>query len=184
MSTYQTDSGSLTGLGLIIAGVFFASFGNMVSVRNSNHNFPVFQSIGWAMLYGTAFMVIIAWFKDTPFTFSFEPGYLISLAYLIIFGSVIAFYSYYYLLNSIGTEKTSYSVVLFPVIAVIISSFYEAFEWTEYTILGFILVATGNILMLLPVQRIRSFAASFFWSLKKGKITSAPIQDCVTESAK
>ncbi len=160
LSNYQNDSSSIYGLGLIMAGVILASLGNMISVRNSNHNYPVFQTSGWSMLYGTVFLTLIAWYKGTPFTISFEPDYLISLAYLAIFGTVIAFYSYFYLLKNIGPEKASYSIVLFPFVAVVISSFYEDFEWTGYTILGFILVAMGNLLMLIPMQKIRSLITS------------------------
>lgn len=154
VSQYQTSSGSLLGVGLVLAGVLFASLGNMVSVRNSNHEYPVFQSSGFGMLYGTIFLVLIALFKGTPFTISFEPSYLISLAYLSIFGTVIAFYSYFYLLKSIGPEKTSYSIVLFPVVSVVVSSLFEGFDWSGYTISGFLLVGLGNLIMLVPREKL------------------------------
>lgn len=154
LANYKNDSGSLYGLGLILTGVIFASLGNMISVRNSMHNYPVFQTSGWAMLYGTAFLILIALYKNTAFTISFEADYLMSLGYLTVFGTVIAFYSYFYLLKNIGPEKTSYSIVLFPVVAVVISSVYEGFEWTEFTAFGFILVAAGNLIMLIPTGKL------------------------------
>ena len=155
VSQYQTSNESLIGIGLVLAGVLFASLGNMVSVRNSNHEYPVFQSSGFGMLYGTLFLVLIALYKGTPFSISFEPGYLISLGYLSIFGTVIAFYSYFYLLKSIGPEKTSYSIVLFPVVSVVVSSMFEGFVWSSYTISGFLLVGLGNLIMLLPREKIK-----------------------------
>ena len=99
VSQYQTSTESLLGIGLVLAGVLFASFGNMISVRNSNHDYPVFQTSGFGMLYGTLFLVLIALYKGTTFSISMQPNYLISLAYLSIFGTVIAFYSYFYLLK-------------------------------------------------------------------------------------
>ncbi len=63
-------------------------------------------------------------------------------------------------LKSRGPEKASYSIVLFPVISVIVSSIYEGFEWNNYTIGGFILVGLGNVLMLIPDKlliKIKSF---------------------------
>ena len=150
VKVYKTDSQSLIGMGLVLAGVLVASFGNMVSVRNSNRDYPVFQTSGWAMLYGTVFLLLVALYKGTQFTISLKPSYLISLAYLTVFGTVIAFYSYFYLLKNIGPEKTSYSIVLFPVVSVLISSAFEGFEWTIYTIIGFSLVALGNLIMVVP----------------------------------
>lgn len=171
VSQYSGDDQSLTGVLLVLGGVLIASLGNMVSVRNSNQNYPVFQTAGWAMLYGTLFLILIAWFKGTPFTISLKPSYLISLAYLCVFGTVIAFYSYFYLLKSIGPEKTSYSIVLFPVVAVFISSLFEGFEWTNYTISGFSLVALGNLFMLLPDRKLQDLNKF----LTNRKVTSTKI---------
>jgi drug/metabolite transporter (DMT)-like permease len=159
LENYQNSSSSLYGLGLVLLGVIFASLGNMVSVRNSTENYPVFQTSGWGMLYGTVFLALIAWVNDAEFSISFETDYLLSLGYLAIFGTVIAFYSYFYLLKSIGPEKASYSIVMFPVVAVVISSLYEGFAWTPFTIYGFCLVASGNLLMLIPVKKLRSLAS-------------------------
>jgi len=163
ISQHRQTGISFAGLGLVFVGVIFASLGNMVSVRNSNHHLPVFQSSGWGMLYGTLFLLLIAIYKGTEFSISFESSYLISLAYLVFFGTIIAFYSYFYLLKSIGPEKASYSIVLFPAIAVILSSIFEGFNWTGYTITGFVLVALGNLIMLLPIDKIRKkyFVSNF-----------------------
>jgi len=154
IANYKSESDSLLGMGLVLLGVVFASLGNMISVRNSNRDYPVFQTSGLGMLYGTIFLTIIALFNGAEFTVSLETDYLVSLGYLAVFGTVVAFYSYFYLLKSIGAEKASYSIVMFPVVAVLISSVYEGFEWTPFTIYGFSLVATGNLLMLIPPQTI------------------------------
>ena len=153
---YQGDGGTLTGLILVLVGTLVASLGNMVSVKNSQNELPVFQSSGWGMFYGTAFLTLVALYNGAEFTFSTKPSYLISLAYLSVFGTVIAFYSYFVLLKNIGPEKASYSIVLFPVVAVILSSIYEGFEWNQYTIGGFILVASGNLLVLTPIEKIKT----------------------------
>ncbi|MGX5173198.1 DMT family transporter [Aliikangiella sp. IMCC44653] len=154
VANYQSSPGSAIGIVLILVGTLFASFGNMISVRNSKDNYPVLQTSGLAMLYGTAFLLVFAFFNQSEFTLSSEPSYWWSLAYLSIFGTVIAFYCYFILLKNIGPEKTSYSIVLFPVVAVILSTIYEDFPWTGFTIGGFLLVASGNLIMLTPTQKI------------------------------
>jgi drug/metabolite transporter (DMT)-like permease len=172
---YQQGGGSLVGLFYVLAGTLCASLGNMISVSNSNKDYPVLQSSGWGMLYGTLFLVAYALFNQVEFSFSTKPEYLISLVYLSVFGTVIAFYSYFLLLKNIGPEKASYSIVLFPVVAVIISSIFEGFIWTNFTIAGFLLVAGGNLLVLIPKQKLLFLmkSKSIKLSNKYGPITSS-----------
>lgn len=152
---FQQGGGSLLGLALLLGGTLCASLGNMISVRNSKNDYPVLQTSGWGMFYGTLFLLSFALFNQVEFSFSSKPSYIISLLYLSVFGTVIAFYSYFVLIKNIGPEKTSYSVVLFPVVAVIVSSLFEGFNWTVYTISGFILVGMGNLLVLIPLEKIK-----------------------------
>ncbi|MGY0581449.1 MAG: EamA family transporter, partial [Paraglaciecola chathamensis] len=84
-----------------------------------------------------------------------------SLLYLSVFGTVIAFASYFLLLRDIGPEKASYSIVLFPFVAVVLSTMYEDFVWHTNTILGFLLVILGNAIVLTPVEKLRH------WQVKK-----------------
>jgi drug/metabolite transporter (DMT)-like permease len=74
--------------------------------------------------------------------------------YLSIFGTIIAFACYFVLLKDIGPEKASYTVVLFPVVAVTLSMMFEDFVWQTTTVIGFILVLTGNVIVLTPVNKI------------------------------
>ncbi len=157
---YRPQENTLLGLLLVISGALFASLGNMVSVRNSNKNLPVFQTSGLGMLYGTLFMTIYALFNGSNFTIASTQNYWLSFAYLTIFGTIIAFYSYFLLLKNIGPEKTSYSIVLFPVVAVILSGLFENFEWTAYTFVGFVLVGLGNLIVLVPKSKLKRLTES------------------------
>jgi drug/metabolite transporter (DMT)-like permease len=147
---------SLLGLLLILSGALSASFGNMVSVRNSRENMPIMQVNAWGMLYGSLVLLAAALFKGHNFNFSTEPAYIISLLYLAVFGSVVAFASYFALLKQIGPEKASYTIVLFPLVAVVLSTLFEGFHWTGYTFSGFALVLLGNAIVLTPFARIKA----------------------------
>lgn len=146
---------SLIGLILILAGALSASFGNMVSVRNSRENMPIMQVNAWGMLYGSIVLGLAAWLKGDSFTFSTQPSYILSLLYLAVFGSVIAFASYFALLKKIGPQQASYTIVLFPLVAVVLSTLFEGFVWSLYTVSGFTLVLLGNVLVLTPFERIK-----------------------------
>ena len=70
-----------------------------------------------------------------------------------VIGSVIAFVAYFLLLARIEAEKAAYSTVLFPVVALSLSTFFEGYRWTWSAAGGILLIFLGNILVL---QRKRS----------------------------
>jgi len=148
---------SLRGLALVLTGTLIASYGNMASVRNSKHGLNIFAVNAWGMLYGSIVLVLFALFNGAEFTFSTRPSYIVSLLYLSVFGTVIAFASYFVLLKNLGAAKASYAVVLFPVIAVCLSSIFEEFIWTDNVIIGFVMVLLGNFIVLTPVDKLVKF---------------------------
>lgn len=144
----QAGDTSVVGLLLVLIGTLIASLGNMVSVRNSNQNLNIFAVNACAMTYGTLVLLALALVRGVPFTISLETSYVASLLYLSLFGTVIAFASYFALLRNIGPERASYAVVLFPFVAVTLSSIFEDFVWTTPVIIGFCLVIVGNLIVL------------------------------------
>ena len=149
------SNGTIWGLTLALIGALVASFGNMVSVRNSNLDLNIYAANAWGMSYGAIILMVYALVNGIEFNFSYEPSYIISLLYLALFGSVIAFATYFSLLKNMGAEKASYLIVLFPIVAVILSSFFEGFKFTDNIIIGFILVLIGNAIVLTPQDKIK-----------------------------
>ncbi|MDX1678372.1 DMT family transporter [Arsukibacterium sp.] len=147
---------SLIGLILVLGSALSASLGNMASVRNSRAGLPITQVNAWGMLYGAVGLTVLVLISGTPFTFSTSPAFIISLLYLAVFGSVIAFATYFALLKGMGPEKASYTIVLFPLVAVVLSTMFEDFVWSGYTFSGFALVLLGNALVLTPFSKIKA----------------------------
>jgi len=139
---------TLLGLSLCFVGTLFASTGNMVSMKNKLMNIPMMQANAWGMFYGSIFMTILLLAQGKSFTFSYTLPYISSLIYLSIFGSIIAFASYLTLLNNIGAHKASYASVMFPAVAVVISTIVEGFSWDLYTMIGLLVIVAGNIVVL------------------------------------
>jgi drug/metabolite transporter (DMT)-like permease len=156
LQAVNLSSGTLWGLTLALIGALVASFGNMVSVRNSNSELNIMAVNAWGMTYGTILLMVYAVFNGSEFSFSFEPSYIISLLYLALFGSVIAFASYFSLLKNLGAEKASYLIILFPIVAVILSGLFEGFEFTRNIFVGFFLVLIGNAIVLTPQEKIKA----------------------------
>lgn len=158
----QIDDVTLTdtvfyGSVLAVAGAIVASFGNMISQGAQKRNLPVIQSNAWGMLYGAILTGIIAVFEGHPFVFDWSAGYLISLAYLTVFGSVIAFGAYLTLLGRIGAHRAGYAMVVFPVVALILSMLFEGLRLDATIVMGTALVLAGNLFVLWnkPPKRVQ-----------------------------
>ena len=65
-----------------------------------------------------------------------------------MFATVIGFWSYLTLVGRIGPERAAYATVLFPIIALALSTWFEDFEWTALAAGGVVLVLIGNAAIL------------------------------------
>ena len=72
----------------------------------------------------------------------------LSLAYLAVCGSVVAFVTYFALLKRVGAGPSSYVAIATPVIALLLSTFLEGYRWTPIAAAGMALAVLGNGLAL------------------------------------
>ncbi len=141
------------GAGISLLGATIASFGNMASQWAQSQKLPVVQSNAWGMAYGSLIMFAFALLRGDAFTFDVRPAYAISLVYLAVFGSVIAFGVYLTLLGRIGAHKAGYVVVMFPIVAVILSTLFEGLRLTPNLLFGLALALAGNVVILRRAKR-------------------------------
>jgi drug/metabolite transporter (DMT)-like permease len=142
------SSQKLIGMALALVSTISASLGNVVSARNQRHDLPVIQTNAYGMLYGALFMLVLAILRGAQLQFDASTGYILSLLYLAIFGSVVAFGSYLTLLGRIGLDRAAYVTVLFPVIALLLSTIFEDLKWGGFQLLGVLLILSGNAVVL------------------------------------
>ncbi|WP_259782219.1 DMT family transporter [Aestuariispira ectoiniformans] len=138
----------LIGLGLSVLGTYFFSLGNLVSARNQKHGITVASANAHAMLYGSIVLALIAAGKGVTFSFDTSLPYVGGLLFLAIPGSVIAFTTYLWVVGRLGPEKAAYMTVLFPVVALSISTVWEGYHWAPSAIIGLLAILAGNILVL------------------------------------
>jgi len=153
----QLDNGGLragaAALLLCAIGTLSASFGNVIAARNRLHGLPVLLCNAWGMTWGAVVLYTVALLRGVPITVDWEPAYLISLAYLVVFGSAVAFWAYVTLIGNIGTARASYANLLYPVVALLISTVVEGFVWQPVAVLGLALVLLGNWLVMRQIAR-------------------------------
>jgi drug/metabolite transporter (DMT)-like permease len=128
--------------------VFASSAGSMVAMRTQRLGFATWPSMVWGMGYGGSFALIYAAIIGRSFQIELSFSYLGTLVYLAIFGSIITFGCYLTLLKRIGAARSAYVGVMVPVVALVISYFFEQFQWGWLTTAGVSLLLVGNVLML------------------------------------
>ena len=136
------------GLWLCLGATYLASIGNILSARNQRNLIPVVQTNALGMAYGSLFMFVFALFSGATFNYDTTVEYTVSLIYLSVFGSILAFGCYLTLVGRIGADKAAYAAVLFPVVALALSTLFEDYQWTVHALVGFLLVLLGNFLVL------------------------------------
>jgi drug/metabolite transporter (DMT)-like permease len=147
------------GIALALASAVVASAGNMVAMRNNTDGIAVFPSTAWGMAYGALTAAIVATVRGVPWTFDARAPYVLSLLYLAVAGSVLAFGAYLTLLKRVGGGPAAFVSVLSPVIAMILSTLFEGYLWTWVAGAGVVLAVIGNYVALMPA-RGRDAAAS------------------------
>jgi len=148
VSDFETGSENLFAAALAVLATFLASLGNIASARNQREGIPVVQSNTYGMTYGALLMLVLAWSTGHEFNFEFTVSYVSSLVFLSVFASIIAFWSYLTLLGRVGVERAAYATLIFPLVALGISTIFEGYQWSAYAVIGIVLILGGNLLIL------------------------------------
>ncbi len=79
------------------------------------------------------------------------PGFGITLGctllYLAVIGSIIGFAAYFSLVGRIGAGPAAYTTVMFPLIALGMSTLFEGYKWSGAAVFGLALILLGNMVM-------------------------------------
>jgi drug/metabolite transporter (DMT)-like permease len=142
------DDRIIIGAFFSLLGALLASFGNMASQAAQRRKIPVMQANAWGMLYGAMLNGGLALGQGKTFNFDPSPGYVVSLAFLAVFGSVVAFGCYLTLLGRVGLEKAGYAAVMVPVVALLLSAALEDLQLAPHILIGMALAVAGNVFIL------------------------------------
>ena len=141
------------GILLGIIATYFASLGNIISLRNSKNNLPIISTLSYAMLYGSIFTFIVSVILNKEIIFDISFSYITSLLFLSFVGSVLAFTLYLKLIEQIGAGRAGYIGAILPVVALIISTYFENLVWNQSISLGLFLLILGAVLVIHQKQQ-------------------------------
>lgn len=144
----RADARLLTGVAYAVGGTMVASAGNLVSQRVFGEGVPVVP--GTALAMGYAALLLLGWCLVTgvPLNFDASAPYVLSLLYLAVLGSIVAFVTYLTLLQRVGAGRAGYTTAVIPVVAMLASTLFEAYRWTASAVAGLLLVLAGTLLVL------------------------------------
>ena len=139
---------NLSAAAIAVLATFLASLGNIASARNQQNGIPVIEANTYGMTYGALLMLALSFASGKDFTIEMTATYIGSLLFLSVFASIFAFLSYLTLLGRVGVERGAYATLLFPLVALGISTVFEGYHWSAYAGIGVALILTGNLLIL------------------------------------
>ncbi len=145
---FNSESGLMFGVIIGIVATFFASCGNMFAFKNHQLKIPVVIFNAYGMLYGALSSLVIGLITHENFSLPTHLSFLVSLFYLSVFGTVIAFWAYQTLIGTIGADRAAYTGIIAPMIAVLVSSVFENIKFTPYVVGGIFFCLLGNYISL------------------------------------
>lgn len=135
-------------LGLALVGTLSFSLGSFVIAAVGRRGLPQGSVNAYGMIYGVVFCALLALLTGADFKLEWTARYLGSLAYLIVVPTLLGFGVYMTLIRRIGPSRAGYGTVMFPIIALALSTIFEGYHWTVFAACGVALVLIGNVVVL------------------------------------
>ena len=139
-----------TALGALctVIAVLVSALGTMAAHRNQQAKLPLWQTMAWGMLYGALFSLGVTLALGESLGFEPSPAYILSLLYLAVLGSIVAFAAYLTLIKRVGAARAGYIGVMVPIVGLVISAAFEGFRWHPLTWIGIAVSVAGNVIIL------------------------------------
>ena len=135
------------GVTFALAAACASTIANYFAWRGQKAGSEVLPATAWAMAYGAGLVILYGLATGVRWSIEATPGYVGSLLYLSVFGSVIAFLIYFTVARSRGYTLASYIGALTPPIALMISTVFEGARFGLTAWLGVVLVIGGQMLI-------------------------------------
>jgi len=150
-SDQLTIAGHLALLGSValVASAFFGAYSNVLVKAYAREIDPQVLAAG-QMIFGFPPLLIIGIATEgNPLRFHWTMTAVISLAYLVVVGSVIAFALYYWLVRHMEVTKTMLIALVTPVVAVLLGMIvlHEKLNWRLFVGAACIISGIGLIVL-------------------------------------
>ena len=139
---------ALWGSAALVGSAFCAAYANVL-VKTYGLNLQPTMLAGGQMLFGLIPLLLIGIpLEGNPLKFHWTPIAVISLLYLAVVGTVIAFLLYYWLMHNMDVTKTMLIALVTPVVAVILGMLVLKEELHWRTLVGGAMIMSGIALIV------------------------------------
>ncbi len=150
---------ALWGSAALVVSAFCAAYANVL-VKTYGLNLQPSVLAAGQMVFGLIPLLLIGIpLEGNPLKFHWTPIALISLLYLAIVGTVIAFLLYYWLIHNMDVTKTMLIALVTPVVAVVLGMLILKEELNWRTLVGGVMIMSG--IGLIVVRKGRKANAKF-----------------------
>ena len=144
---YQQTLGMLAALGGCLSGTI-----NLVTMKKYGHNSDPFVLNFFGMGLGTACLLVMSAALEDWHSVVWTQSNVLAILYLSVFGSVIAFSSYYYLIKKMDATIVSLSTLIIPIVALILGRAFLGEMVTPLAVAGIVTILAGVAIAILPSQ--------------------------------
>lgn len=131
------------GIVLAVVAVLCASTANVMQAGGRARAQAPLPTLVLMMFYGALADIPYAAVTAGLPVFDGRAEYWAGLVYLAVVASAVAFTAYYALIRRIGPGPAAYTGVVIPVVAMTLSTLFEAYRWTLTSGCGAVLAITG-----------------------------------------
>lgn len=143
----------LLGIVFSITAMVSWSLGTIFMARNKSAINP-YYGIGWQMLISSAMIFIFMQATNATIPLSQIPTRAwLSIAYLVVLGSLIAFVAFIYSMKKLPTGIASLYAYVNPIVATIIGIVVFEDDINKYTIAGMIITIAGVFIVNNSIQK-------------------------------
>ena len=144
---YQQTLGMLAALGGCLSATI-----NLVTMKKYGHNSDPFVLNFFGMGLGAACLLVMSAALEDWHTVVWTRSNVLAILYLSVFGSVIAFSSYYYLIKKMDATIVSLSTLIIPIVALILGRAFLGEMVTPLAVAGIVTILAGVAIAILPSQ--------------------------------
>lgn len=150
---------ALAGCVALVLSSLFVAYSNVLVKAYGRNLQPAILAAG-QMFFGLIPLLLIGIpLEGNPFHFRWSPLALLSLFYLAVVGSVIAFLLYYWLVHNMDVTKTMLIALVTPVVAVALGMVVLGEDLSWRTIAGGAMIMTG--IGLIALRRAETKTRAF-----------------------
>jgi drug/metabolite transporter (DMT)-like permease len=127
---------SVYAAGLVLAGAFAWSFGSVLSTRVSLPADPLVTTLAEMVGGAVTFFLVALVVQERLPTHDVKASAVLGLAYLVVFGSIVAFTAYSWLLGTAPVSTVATYAYVNPVVAVVLGAAFRGEDLTLTSVVG------------------------------------------------